>query len=64
MVAVSIRPVEAAPERDLVTAVRSAPRLTCRPHNDIAARLAFGDDWMDQFTRKRGRVASARPAAP
>ncbi len=39
-------------------------RLTCRPHNDMAARLAFGDDWMDQFTRKRGRDGSARPAAP
>ncbi len=27
-------------------------RLLCRTHNDLAARLAFGDDWMDQFTRR------------
>jgi len=26
-------------------------RMLCRTHNDLAARLAFGDDWMDQFTR-------------
>ncbi|MGA8891032.1 MAG: HNH endonuclease signature motif containing protein [Anaeromyxobacteraceae bacterium] len=25
-------------------------RLLCRVHNDLAARLVFGDDWMDAFT--------------
>jgi len=25
-------------------------RLLCRFHNDLAARRAFGDEWMDQFT--------------
>jgi hypothetical protein len=28
-------------------------RLLCRPHNDVAARLAFGDAWMDRFTRRQ-----------
>jgi hypothetical protein len=27
-------------------------RLACRPHNGLAARRAFGDAWIDQFTRK------------
>jgi len=35
-------------------------RLLCRMHNDLAARQAFGDDWMDQFTRNPREVASAR----
>jgi hypothetical protein len=26
-------------------------RLTCRSHNLLAARKAFGDEWMDRFTR-------------
>jgi hypothetical protein len=25
-------------------------RLLCRPHNDLAARHAFGDVWMDRYT--------------
>jgi 5-methylcytosine-specific restriction endonuclease McrA len=25
-------------------------RLLCRAHNDLAARLAYGEDWMDTFT--------------
>jgi hypothetical protein len=33
-------------------------RILCRSHNDLAARLAFGDAWMDRFTRKR-RVDAA-----
>jgi hypothetical protein len=28
-------------------------RLLCAVHNQLAARSAFGDEWMDQFTRKR-----------
>jgi hypothetical protein len=28
-------------------------RILCRSHNDLAARLAFGDDWMNRFTRRR-----------
>jgi hypothetical protein len=27
-------------------------RLACAVHNQYAARLAFGDEWMDRFTRK------------
>ncbi|HZZ84944.1 MAG TPA: HNH endonuclease signature motif containing protein [Anaeromyxobacteraceae bacterium] len=30
-------------------------RLLCRTHNDLAARLAFGDEWMDQFTGGNAR---------
>jgi hypothetical protein len=31
-------------------------RLLCRFHNDLAARRAFGPEWMNQFTRDpRGR---------
>jgi hypothetical protein len=29
-------------------------RLLCRVHNDLAARLAFGDRWMDQYTQRGG----------
>jgi len=39
-------------------------RVTCKPHSDVAARLVFGDEWMNRFTRKRGRVGAAQPAAP
>jgi hypothetical protein len=35
-------------------------RLLCRMHNDLAARQAFGDHWMDQFTRNPREAASAR----
>jgi hypothetical protein len=35
-------------------------RLLCRLHNDLAARLAFGDRWMDQFTQ-RGGANGRRP---
>lgn len=31
-------------------------RLLCDFHNDLAARRAFGDHWMDRFTGGRGRV--------
>jgi 5-methylcytosine-specific restriction endonuclease McrA len=40
-------------------------RLLCRVHNDLAARLAFGDRWMDRYTgrgrrgRRRARAAGA-----
>jgi hypothetical protein len=36
-------------------------RLTCAAHNQLAARQAYGGDWMDQFTdRTRGNVPVAR----
>jgi hypothetical protein len=39
-------------------------RVLCRVHNDLAARRAFGDDWMDRFTRKRGTPrAAGRPSS-
>ncbi len=28
-------------------------RLLCKPHNDEAARQAYGNAWMDRFTRRR-----------
>ncbi len=31
-------------------------RLTCRVHNDLAARRAFGDEWMNRFTGKLGKA--------
>ncbi len=34
-------------------------RLLCRYHNQYAARLAFGDAWMDRFTRSREVSATA-----
>jgi hypothetical protein len=35
-------------------------RIACRPHNGLAARRVFGDDWMDRFMRKKER-ARERP---
>jgi hypothetical protein len=37
-------------------------RLLCRVHNDLAARLAFGNEWMNQFTGKGAREGSPQPA--
>jgi hypothetical protein len=45
-------------------------RLTCKSHNQLAARQAFGDEWMERFTRAGARSAAAnavrtrRPSAP
>jgi hypothetical protein len=39
-------------------------RLACRAHNDLAARLVFGDRVMDRYTRKRGRRGSTAEAEP
>jgi hypothetical protein len=33
-------------------------RLACAVHNDLAARQAFGDRWMDRFTRVARRFGS------
>jgi len=33
-------------------------RLLCKYHNDLAARQAFGDGWMDRFTRRGDRGSS------
>jgi hypothetical protein len=30
-------------------------RVLCSFHNDLAARAAYGDAWMDQFTRRSDR---------
>ncbi len=38
-------------------------RLLCAVHNDLAARRAFGDDWMDRFTRKRGAEGCTQESA-
>jgi hypothetical protein len=37
-------------------------RCLCRSHNDLAARLTFGDAWMDRYTRGRGGPAPRRAA--
>jgi len=41
-------------------------RMLCRAHNLLAARLAFGDEWMDRYTRDpRGPAPTTRrPPAP
>jgi hypothetical protein len=41
-------------------------RLTCRGHNLLAARQAFGDEWMERFTRAARSIDSnaARPRGP
>ncbi len=39
-------------------------RVHCRPHNDMNARRTFGDEWMDRYTRKGGRVGVRQPAVP
>ncbi len=36
-------------------------RLLCAVHNQLAARRAFGDDWMDRFTRKRADGEAVGP---
>ncbi len=38
-------------------------RVLCRFHNDLAARQAFGDAWMDRFTH-RSRAPAAVGASP
>jgi 5-methylcytosine-specific restriction endonuclease McrA len=39
-------------------------RLACRAHNDLAARLVFGDRVMDRYTRKRRRPGSTAEQPP
>ncbi|HUL58980.1 MAG TPA: HNH endonuclease signature motif containing protein, partial [Anaeromyxobacteraceae bacterium] len=38
-------------------------RCACRSHNDEAARQAFGDEWMDRFTRRKRRARESGPHA-
>ena len=39
-------------------------RVACRPHNLLAARLAFGDEWMNRYTNDpREPRPMARPPA-
>jgi hypothetical protein len=39
-------------------------RVACGVHNQLAARLAFGDAWMDRFARKGKRREDAAIASP
>jgi hypothetical protein len=40
-------------------------RVLCRTHNDLAARQAFGDEWMDAFTgAARGSRGATAPRPP
>jgi 5-methylcytosine-specific restriction endonuclease McrA len=39
-------------------------RVLCGFHNDLAAREAYGDRWMDQFTRRTKRPTSPPAQAP
>jgi hypothetical protein len=41
-------------------ATRDNMRLLCRFHNDLAARQAYGDEWMNQFTRNPREASAAR----
>lgn len=36
-------------------------RLLCKAHNDLAARQAYGDAWMDRYTRGLRPGASCGP---
>jgi len=36
-------------------------RVACERHNQLAARQAFGDSWMDQFTPRAAAAAPQRP---
>ena len=38
-------------------------RLLCRIHNDLAARLIYGNDWMDQYTSGNGPAGGAAASA-
>jgi hypothetical protein len=38
-------------------------QLRCRPHNIAEARVVFGDDWMDRYTRPKGGGCSEPVAA-
>jgi hypothetical protein len=37
-------------------------RVACKVHNGLAARLAFGDEWMNRFTGRRQRGGEAQPS--
>jgi hypothetical protein len=39
-------------------------RVLCAFHNDLAAREAYGDCWMDQFTQRTKRPTSPTAQAP
>jgi len=39
-------------------------RCACKSHNDAAARQAFGDAWMNRFTRRKRRARESGPDAP
>lgn len=39
-------------------------QLLCGPHNRMAARYFFGDNWMDRFTRSAGAPATRGPQRP
>jgi hypothetical protein len=39
-------------------------RILCKPHQDVHARMVYGDAWMDRFTRKRSPEAPQGPASP
>jgi hypothetical protein len=39
-------------------------RLLCAFHNRLAARIAFGDVWMDRYARRPGRGAQPPGAGP
>jgi 5-methylcytosine-specific restriction endonuclease McrA len=38
-------------------------RILCRAHNLEAARLVFGDAWMDRYTRRAARQRGPEPSA-
>jgi hypothetical protein len=36
-------------------------RAACRPHNLLAARRVFGDEWMDRYARRERKAAAPGP---
>lgn len=39
-------------------------RVLCRVHNHLAARRAYGNDWMERFTKRRDARPVETPAPP
>ena len=39
-------------------------RLLCKPHNLLAARLVFGNRWMDRYTRRKERSREKGSGSP
>jgi hypothetical protein len=45
-------------------ATASNCRVLCAVHNRLAAREAYGDEWMDRFTRRADRQSTLHTSGP